>query len=163
MSLDAARFVFEGQKHSMLWLSGFGYIAIGATWIITGILTTPDPAFDWISRYLGPTLSQPEWLALVWVVAGILQMLPILIPRNRRHQIVRPVAFGFGAAIFAPALWSAIYMLSGLHGYEYGLRDAVVFLVMAAIAWEISGWEDPGVNLRLSKLHDILRSEVDAD
>ena len=103
MSLDAARFVFEGQKHSMLWLSGFGYIAIGATWIITGILTTPDPAFDWLSRYLGPTLSQPEWLALVWVGAGILQMLPILIPRNRRHQVVRHVAFGFGAAIFAPA------------------------------------------------------------
>ena len=54
-------------------------------------------------------------------------------------------------------------MLSGLHGYEYGPRHGVVFLIMAAIAWEISGWEDPGVNLRLSKLTDILRSEADAD
>ena len=34
-----------GKKHSMLWMAGLGYIAIGIVWMITSLSPTQDPAF----------------------------------------------------------------------------------------------------------------------
>lgn len=162
MSLDTVQIVYGGRKHTMLWISGFGYMIIGITWIITGIYSTPDPAFDWLSQYIG-ALSEPEYLAWLWVFAGFIQTLPIIIPRTRYSKVNRPMAFGFGAAILAPAVWSAIYMLSGAHGYIYGPRHGVVFLIMAAIAWEISGWDEPSVTAHVSRIVEHIKEETDAD
>lgn len=162
MSFDMAHVFFSGRKHSMLWLSGFGYIVIGMTWMITGLVTPIDPAFDWLKLYIG-SWGEPENLAWIWVIAGCIQMLPAILPTVRRTTIDRPMAFGFGAAILAPSLWAAIYMLSGSHGYVYGPRHGVVFLIMAVIAWEVSGWEEPSAAVRVHGIINAIKEETDDD
>ena len=161
MSFDTAHIMYSGRKHSMLWLSGFGYMIIGVTWIITGIYGHPDPAFDWLGLYIG-ALSEPEYLGWLWVLAGFIQTLPIVFPKTRNSKFDRPMAFGFGAAILAPSVWAAIYMLSGAHGYIYGPRHGVVFLIMAAIAWEISGWDEPSATAHVSRIVEHIKEETDA-
>ena len=162
MSFGTAQIMYSGRKHTMLWLSGFGYIIIGVTWIITGIYGSPDPAFDWLRPYIG-VWAEPEVLGWLWVFAGFVQTLPIVLPKARHATVNRPMAFGFGAAILAPAVWAAIYMLSGAHGYIYGPRHGVVFLIMSAIAWEISGWDEPSATAHVSKIVEYIKEEANAD
>lgn len=140
-----------GKKHSMLWMSGLGYIAIGLVWMITGALPTQDPAFDWLKLVFGAQ-AEAEYLSLIWVVCGFIQLIPATLPSTRGTPVRRPASLGWGAAVFAPTLWSVIYFLSVLYGNAYGARHGTVFAFFAIVAWEISGWEEPQLKITVDKI-----------
>ena len=140
-----------GKKHSMLWLSGLGYIAIGIVWMITGALPTQDPAFDWLKLVFGEQ-AEAEYLSLIWVVCGFIQLIPATLPSSRGTPVRRPASLGWGAAVFAPTLWSVIYFVSILYGNAYGARNGTVFAFFAIVAWEISGWEEPQFKITVDKI-----------
>ena len=140
-----------GKKHSMLWMSGLGYIAIGLVWMITGALPTQDPAFDWLKLVFGAQ-AEAEYLSLIWVVCGFIQLIPAILPSTRGAPVRRPASLGWGAAVFAPTLWSVIYFLSVLYGNAYGARHGTVFAFFAIVAWEISGWEEPQLKITVDKI-----------
>ena len=135
-----------GKKHSMLWMSGVGYIAIGIVWMITGVLPTQDPAFDWLKLVFGAQ-AEAEYLSLIWIVCGFIQLVPAISPSIRNNPARRPASLGWGAAVFAPTLWSVIYFVSVLYGNTYGARHGTVFAFLAVLAWEISGWEEPQLSI----------------
>lgn len=140
-----------GKKHSMLWMSGLGYIAIGLVWMITGMLPTQDPAFDWLKLVFGEQ-AEAEYLSLIWVVCGFIQLIPATLPSSRGTPVRRPASLGWGAAVFAPTLWSVIYFVSILYGNVYGARNGTVFAFFAIVAWEISGWEEPQLKITVDKI-----------
>ena len=140
-----------GKKHSMLWMSGLGYIAIGLVWMITGALPIQDPAFDWLKLVFGEQ-AEAEYLSLIWVVCGFIQLIPATLPSSRGTPVRRPASLGWGAAVFAPTLWSVIYFLSVLYGNTYGARHGTVFAFFAVVAWEISGWEEPQLKITVDKI-----------
>ena len=140
-----------GKKHSMLWMSGLGYIAIGLVWMITGALPTQDPAFDWLKLVFGEQ-AEAEYLSLIWVVCGFIQLVPATLPSTRGAPVRRPASLGWGAAVFAPTLWSVIYFVSVLYGNAYGARHGTVFAFFAIVAWEISGWEEPQLKITVDKI-----------
>ena len=140
-----------GKKHSMLWMSGLGYIAIGLVWMITGALPTQDPAFDWLKLVFGKQ-AEAEYLSLIWVVCGFIQLVPAILPSSRGNPVRRPASLGWGAAVFAPTLWSVIYFVSILYGNTYGARHGTVFAFFAIVAWEISGWEEPQLKITVDKI-----------
>ena len=131
-----------GKKHSMLWMSGIGYITIGIVWMITGASPAQDPAFDWLKLVFGAQ-AEAEYLSLIWIVCGFIQLIPATLPSSRDNPVRRPASLGWGAAVFAPTLWSVIYFVSVLYGNPYGARHGAVFALFAVVAWEISGWEEP--------------------
>ena len=131
-----------GKKHSMLWMSGIGYISIGIVWMITGASPAQDPAFDWLKLVFGAQ-AEAEYLSLIWIVCGFIQLVPATLPSSRDNPVRRPASLGWGAAVFAPTLWSVIYFVSVLYGNPYGARHGAVFALFAVVAWEISGWEEP--------------------
>ena len=131
-----------GKKHSMLWMSGIGYITIGIVWMITGASPAQDPAFDWLKLVFGAQ-AEAEYLSLIWIVCGFIQLIPATLPSTRDNPVRRPASLGWGAAVFAPTLWSVIYFVSVLYGNPYGARNGAVFALFAVMAWEISGWEEP--------------------
>lgn len=161
MNLNSAKIVFTGRKHSLLWLTGFCYIVIGLTWIITGVFSNPNPAFYWLYPYIG-IFSEPEYLGWIWIVSGFIQTLPMILPKVRKGKFDSPLAFGFGTGILVPAIWSAIYMTSGLYGYPYGAQYGVVFLCLSIIVWEISGWEEPSASISISEYVKAIKEESDA-
>lgn len=134
--------VTVGKKHSMLWMSGLGYIAIGIVWMITGVLPAQDPAFDWLKLVFG-SQAEAEYLSLIWIVCGFIQLAPAILPSTRDNPVRRPASLGWGAAVFAPTMWSVIYFVSVLYGNPHGARHGAVFALFAVVAWEISGWEEP--------------------
>lgn len=134
--------VTVGKKHSMLWMSGLGYIAIGIVWMITGVLPAQDPAFDWLKLVFG-SQAEAEYLSLIWIVCGFIQLVPAILPSTRDNPVRRPASLGWGAAVFAPTMWSVIYFVSVLYGNPHGARHGAVFALFAVVAWEISGWEEP--------------------
>lgn len=138
--------VAVGKKHSMLWMSGLGYIAIGIVWMITGVLPAQDPAFDWLKLVFG-SQAEAEYLSLIWIVCGFIQLIPATLPSSRGTPVRRPASLGWGAAVFAPTLWSVIYFVSVLYGNPYGARHGAVFAFFAVVAWEISGWEEPRLSI----------------
>ena len=138
--------VTVGKKHSMLWVSGLGYIAIGIVWMITGVLPTQDPAFDWLKLVFGAQV-EAEYLSLIWIVCGFIQLIPATLRSSRDIPVRRPASLGWGAAVFAPTLWSVIYFVSVLYGNPYGARHGAVFALFALAAWEISGWEEPRLSI----------------
>ena len=140
-----------GKKHSILWMSGLGYIAIGLVWMITGALPTQDPAFDWLKLVFGEQ-AEAEYLSLIWVVCGFIQLIPATLPSTRGTPVRRPASLWWGAAVFAPALWSVIYFVSVLYGNTYGARHGTVFAFLAIVAWEISGWEEPQLKITVDKI-----------
>lgn len=140
-----------GKKHSMLWMSGLGYIAIGLVWMITGALPTQDPAFDWLKLVFGEQ-AEAEYLSLIWVFCGFIQLIPATLPSSRGTPVRRPASLGWGAAVFAPTLWSVIYFVSILYGNTYGARHGTVFAFFAIVAWEISGWEEPQLKITVDKI-----------
>ena len=135
-----------GKKHSMLGMSGLGYIAIGIVWMITGVSPAQDPAFDWLKLVFGAQ-AEAEYLSLTWVVCGFIQLVPPILPSSRDNPVRRPASLGWGAAVFAPTLWSVIYFVSVLYGNSYGARHGAVFALFAVVAWEISGWEEPRLSI----------------
>ena len=135
-----------GKKHSMLWMSGIGYIAIGIVWMITGASPAQDPAFDWLKLVFGAQ-AEAEYLSLIWVVCGFIQLVPATLPSSRDNPVRRPASLGWGAALFAPTMWSVIYFVSVLYGNPYGARHGAVFALFAVVAWEISGWEEPRLSI----------------
>ena len=139
-----------GKKHSMLWVSGLGYIAIGIVWMITGVLPTQDPAFDWLKLVFGAK-AEAEYLSLIWIICGFIQLIPATLRSSRGTPVRRPASLGWGAAVFAPTLWSVIYFVSVLYDNPYGARDGTVFAFFAFVAWEISGWEEPQLAITVSK------------
>ena len=140
-----------GKKHSMLWMSGIGYITIGLVWMITGALPIQDPAFDWLKLVFGEQ-AEAEYLSLIWVVCGFIQLIPATLPSSRGTPVRRPASLGWGAAVFAPTLWSVIYFVSVLYGNTYGARHGTVFAFFAVVAWEISGWEEPQLKITVDKI-----------
>lgn len=140
-----------GKKHSMLWMSGLGYIAIGLVWMITGALPAQDLAFDWLKLVFGEQ-AEAEYLSLIWVVCGFIQLIPATLPSSRGTPVRRPASLGWGAAVFAPTLWSVIYFVSVLYGNTYGARHGTVFAFFAVVAWEISGWEEPQLKITVDKI-----------
>ena len=140
-----------GKKHSMLWMSGLGYIAIGLVWMITGALPIQDPAFDWLKLVFGEQ-AEAEYLSLIWVVCGFIQLIPATLRSSRGTPVRRPASLGWGAAVFAPTLWSVIYFVSILYGNTYGARNGTVFAFFAVLAWEISGWEEPQLKITVDKI-----------
>lgn len=158
MSSTIVHVFAEGRKHSMLWLSGLGYLAIGLAWIWTGLVGAPDPAFDWLRDLFGP-MMESEYLAFIWVIAGAGQLVPALVPKTRKARVDRPLAIGYGMAIIAPSVWAVIYITSGFYGNLYGPRIGVVFLIMAMVAWDISGWEEPSASVQLSRVVKALQDE----
>ena len=143
--------VTVGKKHSMLWMSGLGYIAIGLVWMITAASPTQDPAFDWLKLVFGEQ-AEAEYLSLIWVVCGFIQLIPATLPSSRGAPVRRPASLGWGAALFAPTLWSVIYFVSVLYGNTHGARDGAVFAFFAIVAWEISGWEEPQLKITVDKI-----------
>ena len=139
-----------GKKHSMLWMSGLGYIAIGLVWMITGALPTQDPAFDWLKLVFGEQ-AEAEYLSLIWIVCGFIQLIPATFPSSRDNPVRRPASLGWGAAVFAPSLWSVIYFVSVLYGNAHGARGGTIFAFFAVVAWEISGWEEPKLTITVDK------------
>ena len=131
-----------GKKHSMLWMSGIGYITIGIVWMITGVSPAQDPAFDWLKLVFGEQ-AEAEYISLIWIVCGFIQLVPATLSSTRDNPVRRPASLGWGAAVFAPTLWSVIYFVSVLYGNAYGARHGAVFALFAVVAWEISGWEEP--------------------
>ena len=147
-----------GKKHSMLWMSGIGYISIGIVWMITGTSPEKDPAFDWLKLVFGEQ-AEAEYISLIWIVCGFIQLIPATLPSTRDKPVRRPASLGWGAALFAPTLWSVIYFVSVLYGNAYGVRHGAVFALFAVVAWEISGWEEP----RLSITVDNFMAAVEED
>ena len=143
--------VTVGKKHSMLWMSGLGYIAIGIVWMITGVSPAQDPAFDWLKLVFGAQ-AEAEYLSLIWIVCGFIQLVPAILPSTRDNPVRRPASLGWGAAVFAPTLWSVIYFVSILYGNAYGARNGTVFAFFAIVAWEISGWEEPQLKITVDKI-----------
>ena len=139
-----------GKKHSMLWMSGLGYIAIGLVWMITGAFPSHDPGFDWLKLVFGAQ-AEAEYLSLIWVVCGFIQLIPATLPSTRGTPVRRPASLGWGAAVFAPTLWSVIYFVSVLYDNPYGARHGTVFALFAFVAWEISGWEEPQLRITVDK------------
>lgn len=139
-----------GKKHSMLWMSGIGYIAIGIVWMITGASLEPDPGFDWLKLVFGAR-AEAEYISLIWIVCGFIQLVPAVLPSTRDNPVRRPASLGWGAAVFAPTLWSVIYFVSVLYGNTYGARHGTVFALFAVVAWEISGWEEPRLSITVDK------------
>ena len=135
-----------GKRHSILWMSGIGYIAIGIVWMITGASPEHDPAFDWLKLVFGPR-AEAEYLSLIWIVCGFIQLIPATLPSTRDNPVRRPASLGWGAALFAPTMWSVIYFVSVLYGNPYGARHGAVFALFAVVAWEISGWEEPRLSI----------------
>lgn len=135
----------------MLWMSGLGYIAIGLVWMITGALPAQDLAFDWLKLVFGEQ-AEAEYLSLIWVVCGFIQLIPATLPSSRGTPVRRPASLGWGAAVFAPTLWSVIYFVSVLYGNTYGARHGTVFAFFAVVAWEISGWEEPQLKITVDKI-----------
>ena len=140
-----------GKKHSMLWMSGIGYITIGIVWMITGASPAQDPAFDWLKLVFGAQ-AEAEYLSLIWIVCGFIQLVPATLPSTRDNPVRRPASLGWGAAVFAPTLWSVIYFVSVLYGNAYGARHGAVFALFAIVAWEISGWEEPKLTITVDKI-----------
>ena len=140
-----------GKKHSMLWMSGLGYVSIGIVWMITGVLPTQDPAFDWLKLVFG-SKAEAEYLSLIWIVCGFIQLIPATLRSSRDIPVRRPASLGWGAAVFAPTLWSVIYFVSVLYGNTYGARHGTVFAFFAVVAWEISGWEEPQLKITVDKI-----------
>ena len=139
-----------GKKHSMLWMSGIGYISIGIVWMITGMSPEKDPAFDWLKLVFGEQ-AEAEYISLIWIVCGFIQLIPATLPSSRGTPVRRPASLGWGAAVFAPTLWSVIYFVSVLYGNTYGARHGTVFAFFAIVAWEISGWEEPQLKITVDK------------
>lgn len=156
--------VTTGKKHSMLWMSGIGYITIGIVWMITGALPTQDPAFDWLKLVFGEQV-EAEYVSLIWIVCGFIQLIPATLPSTRDNPVRRPASLGWGAAVFAPTLWSVIYFVSILYGNPYGARHGAVFAFFAVVAWEISGWEEPRLSITVDNFIAAVEEdrEYDAD
>lgn len=149
-----------GKKHSMLWMSGVGYIAIGVVWIITGLSPAHDPAFDWLKLVFGAQ-AEAEYISLIWIVCGFIKLIPATLPSTRDNPVRRPASLGWGAAVFAPTMWSVIYFVSVLYGNPYGARIGAVFALFAVAAWEISGWEEPRLSITVD--HFIAAVEEDRE
>lgn len=150
--------VTVGKKHSMLWLSGIGYIAIGIVWMITSVSPAPDPGFDWLKLVFG-AYAEAEYISPIWIVCGFIQLIPAILPSSRDNPIRRPASLGWGTATFAPTLWSVIYFISVLYGNAYGARHGAVFALFAVVAWEISGWEEPRVSITVDNFIEAVKED----
>ena len=154
--------VMVGKKHSMLWMSGLGYVSIGIVWMITGVLPLQDLAFDWLKLVFGEQ-AEAEYLSLIWIVCGFIQLVPATLPSTRDAPVHRPASLGWGAAVFAPTLWSVIYFVSVLYGNPYGARHGTVFALFAVVAWEISGWEEPRLSITVDEFVAAVAEDMQHD
>jgi len=122
-------FKINGRRGTFLLLFSSVYLIVGTSFLLTPGAGTRQVSLHWLSAHF-----PLEPFAALWVVAGALGVVAAFMPRPRDW-------FGFSALVFAPAVWSALFLIGGILGSQAAFTSAAVYCLFAAAPMIVSGMQ----------------------
>lgn len=129
----------NGRRGAFLLLFSGVYLIVGTSFLLTPGAGTRQTSLRWLS-----TTVPLEPFAALWVLAGFLGVIAAFMPRPRDW-------FGFSALVFAPAVWSALFLIGGILGSPAAYTSAAVYCLFAAAPMIVSGMQ--GEHDRDTRMH----------